>query len=374
LTSITARREASYGGQLDFDFGPMELMDGYQDATHEKISEELRLSSNTGKFEWIVGLYYDTDNDATITEVKSMIPSMASLSDVRLTDDAYAIFGQIGYSLTEQLKIIGGFRYEKQDMTLEGNIPAGRLDGSWEKITPKITLEYKITPDIMTYAGVSQGYRPGGFNELATAPRYYSYDEESLWAYEIGLKSLLMDKRIMLNAALFYMDITDMQVSEKVDPYVSWNTNAAEATSMGAEIEITARITDGLSLMGGFGYTNCEFDTFSDAKGNYAGNKNPYAPEYTFNIGSQYRHASGFYARADFIGYGKMFFDNANQHVRDAYQIVNAKIGYEGEHFDVYLYGKNIFDEEYDSVGYFNGFYTLYSDPGEFGLQVTYRF
>jgi len=374
LTSITARREANYDGVLDFDFSPMQIMDGFQESTHEKISQELRLNSSTDKFDWLVGLYYDTDDDVTTTKVKSMIPMMNSLSDVRLTGDAYAIFGQLGYPLTGQLKIIGGLRYENQDMKLEGNIPAGRLDDSWQKISPKVALEYSITPDIMTYVTISQGYRSGGFNHLATDPQYYSYDEETLWSYEIGIKSLFMDKRIMLNASFFYLDITDMQVAEAVDPFRSWNTNAAEATSKGVELEMTAKITDGLSLMSGFGYTDIEFDKFSDARGNYEGNKNPYAPEYTFNIGAQYRHAGGFYARADLIGYGKMFLDKENKYSRDAYQVVNAKIGYEANSFDIYLYGKNIFDEEYDSVGYFGGFYTVYSDPGEVGLQLTYRF
>ena len=374
LTSITARREASYDAVMDFDFSPMQMMDGFQESTHEKISQELRLDSSTDKFDWLVGLYYDTDDDDTTTIIKSMIPSMNSLSDVQLSGDAYAIFGQLGYHLTERLKIIGGLRYETQDMELEGNIPAGRLSDSWQKVSPKISAEYNLTPDVMTYVTFSQGYRSGGFNHLATDPQYYSYDEETLWSYEIGMKSLFMDKCIMLNASIFYMDITDMQVAEAVDPFRSWNTNAAEATSKGVEVEMTAKITDGLSLMGGFGYTDIEFDTFSDAKGNYEGNKNPYAPEYTFNLGAQYRHAGGFYARADLIGYGKMFLDKENKYSRDAYQIVNAKIGYEANNFDIYLYGKNIFDEEYDSVGYFGGFYTIYSDPGEVGLQVVYRF
>jgi len=94
--------------------------------------------------------------------------------------------------------------------------------------------------------------------------------------------------------------------------------------------------------------------------------------EQTF--GAQYRFRNGLYARADLIGYGEMYFDKANEYKRDAYQIVKAKIGYEAAHFDLYLYGKNIFDEQYDSFGYWSGYYTIYSDPGEVGVLVTYRF
>jgi iron complex outermembrane receptor protein len=71
-----------------------------------------------------------------------------------------------------------------------------------------------------------------------------------------------------------------------------------------------------------------------------------------------------------------MYFDKANQYSRDPYEIVNVKIGYETEHehFDFYLYGKNIFDKEYNSDGYYDGYYTIYSDPGEIGVGLTYRF
>ena len=103
-------------------------------------------------------------------------------------------------------------------------------------------------------------------------------------------------------------------------------------------------------------------------------NKNPHAPAYTFNIGAQYRDPGGFYARADLIGYGKMCFDKANQYERDAYEIVNAKIGYEMEQFDCYLYGSNLFDKKYDSHGFFDGFYTIYSEPREVGVKIAYRF
>ena len=170
------------------------------------------------------------------------------------------------------------------------------------------------------------------------------------------------------------MDITDMQVNVHVSPMEFYTTNAAEATGKGIELEMTAKPCDGLSLMAGFGYSDIEFDSFKDVLGDYEGNENPWSPEYTFNIGAQYRHYSGFYVRADLIGYGKMYFDKANDYSRDAYEIVNAKIGYEAKDFDIYLYGKNLFDKEYDSDGCFGGMYTIYSEPGEVGLQLVYRF
>jgi iron complex outermembrane receptor protein len=378
LTSITSRKKTTFDCQFDLDYSPYIITHASHDGTEdEKISEELRLGYNSKKFDWLAGFYYDRDDNCLAGAVASSIyPAYNYSYESNITGDAYAIFGQIGYFLTHKLKIIGGLRYEHQEFKIDGFYGALSQDDehSWENVSPKIAVEYHFTPEIMVYTDVSQGYRSGGFNSMATDPQYSSYDEESLWSYEIGAKCLLMDKHLMLNAAFFHMDISDMQVEDNVDPLTYYITNAAEATSQGIELELTARISKGLTLTGGFGYTDIEFGDFSDVNGNYEGNKNPFAPDYTFNIGAQYRHTNGFYCRADLIGYGEMFLDKANQYSRDAYQIVNAKIGYEMQKFDIYLYGKNIFDEEYNYTGYYNGTYTLCSSPGEVGLQIVVRF
>ncbi len=170
------------------------------------------------------------------------------------------------------------------------------------------------------------------------------------------------------------MDIKDMQVTEQASAVEAYLTNAATATGKGMELEVMALLWDGLTLNACFGYNNTEFEDFRDIGGDYAGNKNPFVPQYTYNIGGQYRHDSGVYARTDLIGVGKMYFDKANNYSRDAYEVVNMKIGYEADSYDMYLYAKNIFDREYNSYGYYGGFQTIYSQPREIGIQLTYRF
>ncbi len=194
-----------------------------------------------------------------------------------------------------------------------------------------------------------------------TDPQFKKYDPEELWSYEIGIKNSFWNNRAILNIAVFYMDIKNMQVEEWVTPMTTYITNAAEATSKGAELELQVNMTREISVMAGIGYTDITFDSFQDAVGNYAGNYNPFAPKYTFNLGAQYRHGSGFYMRADLLGYGKMYLDKANQDEKEAYEIVNAKIGYETEDFDIYLYAENLFDTIYDSENYW-GFHDVYSE------------
>ena len=378
LTSITTNWEFEDGPtHQDFDYSPLTLMHARKDSEYSKISQELRLNYSAERLKWLFGLYYDRDDIDMDYESISILgfPPFAGVTSRDIDGDTYAVFANLTYPLTKRLSLIGGLRYEHEEQDFEDNISHLKADDSWNELSPKIALEYRFTPAIMTYISASHGYRPGGFNVAAPKGSHYiSYDEEKLWSYEIGAKTAFLNNRLIINGSVYYMKIDDMQVEEAVSPMECYTTNAGEATGKGVELEITARPCDGLALMAGFGYSDIEFDSFKDALGDYEGNENPWAPEYTFNLGAQYRHDSGFYARCDLIGYGKMYFDKANEYSRDAYKIVNAKVGYETEHFDIYLYGKNLFDKEYDSDGYFGGMYTIYSDPGEIGLQVVYRF
>jgi iron complex outermembrane receptor protein len=326
LTSITTNWVYEDDSFVDWDFSPLTLMHGDTDSEYSKVSQELRLNYSAERLKWLVGLYYDRDDFDFDYEIISDIPPMAGVTSRDIDGHTYAVFANLTYPLTKGLSLITGLRYEYEEQDFEDNISHLKADDSWNELSPKIALEYRFTPAIMTYVSASHGYRSGGFNRFATDPHYISYDEEKLWSYEIGAKTAFLDNRLIINGSVYYMDIEDMQVNEQVSPMELYVTNAAEATGKGVELEITARVFDGLSLMAGFGYTDIEFDDFEDALGDYEDNDNPWAPEYTFNIGAQYRHYSGFFARCDLIGYGEMYFDKANDYSRDAYEIVNAKI------------------------------------------------
>jgi len=101
--------------------------------------------------------------------------------------------------------------------------------------------------------------------------------------------------------------------------------------------------------------------------------KNMYAPKYDYNLGFQYRVMDGYFARADISGAGPMYTDKQNTNKIDSYELVDIKIGYEKKSYEVYLYGKNIFDKEHNIEGY-GTIYTIYSKPREIGVQLAYRF
>ncbi len=125
-------------------------------------------------------------------------------------------------------------------------------------------------------------------------------------------------------------------------------------------------------MTGTIGWIDAEYDDYE----NYSGNKLARTPEYTMNLAIQYRHDSGFFARGEFLGNGRTYYDDGNTDSQNSYEIVNTKIGYEGSGWDMYLYAKNIFDEEYFSYGRSSGFGNIkeVGAPRTLGLIASIRF
>lgn len=370
ISSITARKLTDWDAKGDYDFSPNKYYHVYNDSEYSNVSQELRLNWNSAEVKGVLGIYADkNENDVNYGDIIS-----GRVSTKRnIKGDSHAVFGQFDYGLTQALNLIAGLRYERQNMECEDYLFKAKDDKSWDKFTPKFSVKYSLTPEINLYATIAEGYRTGGFNDTSKTSDYMSFDPEKLWSYEAGVKTSFFDNRLSINAGIYYMDIEDMQVEQSVTPLINQVTNAAEATSKGGEIEITAAVTRGLSLRAGLAYNDTTFDKFKDALGDYSGNKNPYAPEYTLNLGGTYRHGSGVFLSWDLMGYGEIYLDKANKNKRGAYELFNTKIGYETDKFDFYAYAENLFDEEYDNLDYY-GYYNTYSPPREIGLRINYRF
>ena len=204
-----------------------------KDSEYSKVSQELRLNYSAERLKWLVGLYYDRDVFDVDCEIISDIPPMTGVTSRDIDGDTYAVFTNLTYSLAEQLSLIAGLRYEKEEQDFEDNISHLKADDSWNEFSPKIALEYRFTPAIMAYVSASHGYRSGGFNWSAKDPDYISHDEEKLWYYKIGAKSAFLDNRLIINGSVYYMKIDDMQVEEAVSPMEGYITKASEATGRG---------------------------------------------------------------------------------------------------------------------------------------------
>jgi iron complex outermembrane receptor protein len=141
--------------------------------------------------------------------------------------------------------------------------------------TPKVSVTYEIQPDLNTYLTIAKGYKSGGFDLGAVAPKYLP---ETLWDYEAGVKGDFYDHRLRTSAAVFYYHYTDLQVSLVKDATV-FTENAAAARSYGFELETEALVTDSLLVSFSGGYLNAKFTDYTTAG--------------SWDLGTTHRHGAG---------------------------------------------------------------------------------
>jgi iron complex outermembrane receptor protein len=295
----------------------------------------------------------------------------------------------------ERLHLTTGLRLEvldqhgDQTLYVDGQDPAswvGDLDN--QEVLPRLAIAYDLTDKITSYASVSRGYLSGNFRYWGgSAQGSFQYDPEYSWNYEAGIKTSLWRDRLVLNGSLFYIDMRDKQVMEYSSELQGMELlNAAEAHSEGFELSLRAKPMEGLSFTAGFGYASAKIDDWLGAKYDsstggvvqidYSGNYLSNAPRFTYNLGAEYRHRSGFMAGVDLLGTGEYYTDNENTMKTDGYQVVNLRVGYESERFDIVLWAKNLLDEEYLTMTYnWSGSHLGYEAPPRMiGLRLVWRY
>lgn len=371
INSVTSYQKTEIDSLSDTDWSSQATRYMKIDIPYETWTQELRLNGETGKMKWLAGFYADKFEKTGGFSLVSNSPSFVFANNSNIDENTIGIFGHVDYQLTDRLSAVFGLRYDDDHKEIDDYTNDEYEEADYSSFSPKFALRYEINTRIMAYATAAKGYKSGGFYMFAADGYPTNYDQETLWNYEIGIKSVLMDNRLMLNAAAYYMDHSDMQVLTKISGRLGYISNAASATSMGFELESTFVINKNFSAFANLGLSDSTFDEFSDAEGTYDGNDKTYAPHYTYAVGLKYRGDGGFYTSADVTGYGKSYLDNANEYEQGAYNLVNAKVGYEWEHIDFYIYGKNIFDEEYHRK---EATYIYLSELGEFGARLNWRF
>lgn len=387
LTSITSLLNDDLVNGNDMDFTSYDFYHFDAEFEHEQYAEELRLSSdNSSDLKWTVGTYlYTGEDDQTIL---FKVAGYGVAEEYGNTDDSgAAIFGQADYSIGAFV-LTGGLRYEYEQKDYDylwkggeslGYTPcSGSTNKNFDALLPKLALTYNLTDTFRPYASVSRGFKSGGFN-LSSDPGV-AYDSEYTWNYEVGFKSELLDNHVLFNFALFYIDWDDMQVEQPSYPdYVI--ENAAEATSKGAEVEITARPMEGLDVYGSVGLVDATFDKYVLDGVDCSDNNVPNAPESTYSLGATYRFLRNWMVNAEINGTGKVYYEASNDKSQDSYQIVNLKIGYESEKLDIYLFAENLFDEAYatrvfemDGLDGNEAWWARNGDPLTVGMTMRYRF
>jgi iron complex outermembrane receptor protein len=421
--SITAYRELNFADQNDYDGFPVLGFNTQREVEQDQTSQEFQLIGKTEDWNYVVGAYYfdesvDVANPFFINIASPEAPSQAIVRNSYGADStSYALFGQADWAVNESIGVSFGLRWTQEEKEAYVDHPdngatfslapfSSKADESWDNIAPTLIVNYYVGDDITTYAKVSQGWKAGGFNaeaatkEIAETP----YDEETLTAYEIGLKSQFVDGRVQANMAIFQNDIRDVQISS-FDPstFYSKVENAGKSVVQGLELETIFAITDGLTAFFNYSYLDADYKDFVDPVSGQQLKDDAtfaYAPENKASLGIEYIDDLGFAelrARFDYSYTDEQFFyrDEPGALVTQAedYAVLNGRIALaniaigQNNALELGIWGKNLTDEEYrlngipQSVTDRTTFallsrysVTYYGDPRTFGADVSFKF
>lgn len=415
LTSITGYIDFERDFYTDSDASPFRQFEFNQLDWVTQWTQELRLSGQTGRADWIVGAFYSTD-DITL-RTPGFLDHLFG-TQVLITADqessSMAAFGQVEWALTDSVDLITGIRYttEEKDYvggTLDQN-PFG-LSGLVNPFCPgpalpcqlsfvdtgiddefiswRLGLDWRVNDDTLVYASIARGQKSGGFFTgitLANA-QLAPYSPEELTAYEVGLK--WRGDRLRAELSAFYYDYSDLQTFIRVDlgPIsVQALGNVPEAEVSGLEASLVWEPIDGVTLQGGLGLLETELGAFATTAGPIpAGNEIPNAPGLSFNARAIYEWnvGSNLVARAQ-VGADyadEMFKDAINDPIiaADAYWLFDARLslGSLSGDWDVALWGANLTDEQYVVQGLNSGLGAgnrNYNAPRTWGVSVSRRF
>ena len=410
---------------------------------------ELRLDGKVfdDRLDYVGGLYFFGETGITNDANQLLAPLQAGSVNFNTQDvDSYAAFVHGSYAVTARARVSAGIRYTREtkewngkyapfsvfasgafDPTLQTRqLVLGNGDGipnvqnddptstarvrrreTWTPITPKLGLDFQVTPDVLLFASVARGSRAGGFNGRATTPvATEPFDPEYTLSYEIGEKAEFLDDRIRLNATAFYMDYRDLQQSVlvcaarlssgecQVDPpvFAPIVANAASARIYGGEIEVTALGWQALRVDASLGYTNAKYinvdPVATQASGLSADSVVPWVPDRTFALGADYAldlWGGSLKPRVDYTYRSGVAFNvNPGPYgAQGSVALVNATLTYAraDDRWSAQLFARNLMDREYvlwiNEYSHFiggPGGWVEAADPREYGFTVTFNF
>ena len=382
---ITNRRELDKTLQLF----TQDLHAPLADQTHLKdFTQELRLASkDNGAFRWLGGVYFnrrrrDYVNQFPVPGFDAELPAFASPQFGAPPDNPFygfdnvdvtqsALFGEAAYTLGK-FTVTGGLRgfHWVEDFFLfssgffnGGITTTGQRKTTTNGSTPKLNVTYRYDENELLYVQAAKGFRFGGINqiiplnlcasELAAnklAVPSATYNPDSLWNYELGSKSTLLDGRMTVNASVFLIRWKNIQASRSLNCGFSYRENAAGLTSKGVELETSIRPMRGLTLTLGGSYVDAtlsqDVPDLSASKGDHA----PFVPKVSVSASGEYRFPvfpgwDGFvWAAYQHVGQRTTEFSPllSRYRVMDSYNVVNSRIGAQQGPVEVALYVKNL--------------------------------
>lgn len=380
LTSVTSYRNLESDIFTDNVDPLIETSTPYVSKWDEKFSkfgQEIRLATSLDNgVSWLAGVNLGVnDFDADIKDELNN-GAITNYFDVKIENKTYGVFGELDIPFAERFKLSLGGRYnhdEKEaDLSYRNSFAPGvtsqKAKKSWSAFTGKAALSVNWQEDLHSYISLARGWKPGGFNRypvnLSLSKPELPFDETTSWTAELGTKASLMDGRAFVSGAVFYSRTSDEQIGSFDFATNSLKILNADTRSYGVELEGSIKPTDGLTLSGGLGFNHTRFAKDVAALSIRKGAKVPGVPGLTASARGQYDMPFFAFGRdliwsssASWSFHGSRQANRQNDLKLNSYHLVDAKTGISwnsGEaKSEVYLFGRNLFDESYEtSAGY----------------------
>ncbi len=255
---------------------PLPLAWAYNVVDHQQFTQEFRLTGRAfeDSLDWATGIFYYRGESTNRGQVNIALLGAAGgaadgfnfYQNSPLLDQNEAVFGQVTDHVTDKFDVTVGIRETHEDKSYTYQSFFGRLGPygvDYSHTDWKVSLGYKVQPDVLVYASASTGFRGGGFN-----PRPFAADQinvfqpEKLLEYEVGIKSDWFDHKLRANVAAFYGDYKSLQFNSQLIqggiPYTGI-TNIGGANIYGYEVELEAKPIGGLSLNASVGFTGFKY-------------------------------------------------------------------------------------------------------------------
>ena len=395
LISKTGLVNSEFFARTDNDGVSVLSVDATTGHDSDTFSQELNLhfALMDNRLDLLTGVYFYSDelewesslDLGFLDNLFGLPPRSSNLSFAYDQDtDAYGVFVDATYHVSDDWRIYGGIRYSDEEKDGEMLVfqvgfalcgfgaPVSNLDGDWDDTSFRVGVQHDLSAQSTVYGQYSQGFRSGGFD---TSSCNDEYDQENVDAFEIGYKATLLDGRMALRTAAFFYEYDDLQLAQIVGLTLNVD-NAAKSEVWGAEVEAQIRVTERLQISVNYAYLDATYDEYSDCDGllfpgnctpdaiamgfsvseDVSGNPLNRAPEHSFGVIADYflpldnGGEVGITAEwnwTDDIQY-RPFDNEADQ--QDAYSITNLFVSYKpsgDSNLTLRAYGKNLGDEEY---------------------------
>ncbi|KRG68871.1 TonB-dependent receptor [Pseudoxanthomonas dokdonensis] len=417
-----AKRESDTETNIDFDTTPLPLVDVRAFYNDQQVSQELQANFDAGGVaRGVVGLYYfngDAGGQVLNHFTNTLLPP--SLTNPLYGDtqgyvntNSIALYADWTFDLTDRLKLDVGARYTDEDkhaVALNRFYTDLDYTTSWataanfdktvnfKNTSPKASLDYQITPDIMVYGSASRGFKSGGYNIRANTtavPRSGEpFDDEQVDSYEVGSKMAFMDQSMFLNLAYFYNQYKDIQLSvftsytlpDGSQSFFGDFTNAGKGTVQGIEAEYQWLPSEHWLISGNLAWLDAQYDEFISggvdiADSQYFTN----APEYSGAVNVEYRtplaNGGQLSARVSYSYQSEVWptTDLSPAIKQPGYGLLGAGVIWTvNDAWSLSLEGANLADEEYRTTGYNIASYGVltgfYGPPRQYTLTARYSF